>query len=68
MPRLNLVVSRSLHDDLNLIAKEAEVSMTVVIRQAIALCLVAVRAKREGKHLGLVTDPSKLDVEIVGLV
>jgi hypothetical protein len=39
-----------------------------VIRQVLALIKVAHEGKKEGRHLGLVTDPKRLDTEIVGLL
>ena len=41
---------------------------TAFIRQALALMTIAHKAKRDGRHLGLVTDAKKLDTEIVGLL
>jgi hypothetical protein len=29
---------------------------------------IAHQARREGRHLGLVSDPSKLDTELVGIL
>jgi hypothetical protein len=50
------------------IADETGTNRTDVIRQALNLMRVAREAKRRGKHLGVVADPSKLDTEIVGLL
>jgi len=66
--RMNLQVSSELNDVLDKIAGETGTNRSDVIRQALALMKVAHEAKRNGKRLGLVTDPSKLETEIVGLI
>jgi metal-responsive CopG/Arc/MetJ family transcriptional regulator len=66
--RLNLQVSEQLNKDLEEIADSAGTNRTEVIRQALALMKVAHQARREGRHLGLVSDASKLDTELVGLL
>jgi hypothetical protein len=65
--RLNLQVSNELNNVLEEIAGSNGSTKTDVIRQALALMKVAHQAKRNGKHLGVVADPEKLDTEIVGL-
>jgi metal-responsive CopG/Arc/MetJ family transcriptional regulator len=66
--RLNLQVSEQLNKDLEEIADSTGSNRTEVIRQALALMKAAHKAREEGKHLGLVSDPSKLDTEIVGIL
>jgi hypothetical protein len=66
--RINLQVSPELNNILEDIAESSSATKTDVIRIALALVDVAHRAKKAGKHLGLVADPSKLDTEIVGLL
>ena len=66
--RLNLQVSEQLNKDLEEIADDTGSNRTEVIRQALALMKAAHKARTEGKHLGLVSDPSKLDTEIVGIL
>jgi metal-responsive CopG/Arc/MetJ family transcriptional regulator len=66
--RLNLQVSEQLNKDLEEIADSAGTNRTEVIRQALALMKVAHQARREGRHLGVVSDASKLDTELVGLL
>ncbi|MBW0003460.1 MAG: ribbon-helix-helix protein, CopG family [Hyphomicrobiales bacterium] len=66
--RMNLQVSPELSKLLNGIADETGSNRTEVIRQALALMKVAHDAKRRGKHIGLTSDPSKLETEIVGLL
>ena len=50
------------------IAEETGSNRTEVVRQAWALMKVAHDAKRRGMHIGLASDPTKLDTEIVGLL
>jgi hypothetical protein len=66
--RLNLQVSNELNTVLEEIADSSGSSKTDVIRQALALMKVAHSAKKNGKHLGLVTDADRLDTEIIGLL
>jgi predicted transcriptional regulator len=66
--RLNLQVSDQLNSDLEEIADSTGSNRTEVIRQALALMKIAHQARREGRHLGLVSDPSKLDTELVGIL
>jgi len=66
--RLSLQLSPELNSLLESIAEDSFSTKTDVIRQGLALIDIAHRAKREGKHIGLVKDPSKLDTEIVGLL
>ena len=66
--RLNLQVSEQLNADLDEMANSTGSNRTEVIRQALALMKIAHQARREGRHLGLVSDPSKLDTELVGIL
>ena len=66
--RLSLQVSQELNQNLEEIANSTGTNRTDVIRQALALMKVAHNAKRDGRHLGLVSDARKLDTEIVGLL
>jgi hypothetical protein len=66
--RLNLQVSEQLNSDLEAMADSTGSNRTEVIRQALALMKIAHQARREGRHLGLVSDPSKLDTELVGIL
>ena len=66
--RLNLQVSSELNQMLEDIADSAGTNRTDVVRQALALMKTAHAAKRDGRHIGIVTDPKKLDTEIVGLL
>ena len=66
--RLNLQVSEQLNSDLEEMADSTGSNRTEVIRQALALMKIAHKARREGRHLGLVSDPSKLDTELVGIL
>lgn len=66
--RLSLQVSQELNQVLEEIAESTGSNRTDVIRQALALMRVAHNAKKEGRHIGLVSDARKLDTEIVGLL
>lgn len=66
--RLNLQVSAELNQMLEAIAGDTGTNRSDVIRQALALMKVAHEARRKGKHIGLVSDPQKLETEIVGLL
>lgn len=66
--RMNVQISQELVELIDGIAEEAEVNRTDVIRQALALMKVAHDAKKRGKHIGLASDPDKLDSEIVGVL
>lgn len=66
--RLNFQVSIELNNVLEEIADSSGGTKTDVIRQALALLKVAHTAKITGRHIGLVSDSTKLDTEIVGLL
>jgi ribbon-helix-helix CopG family protein len=66
--RLNLQMSGEMNELLEKIADDSGRNKSEVIRQAFALIKFAHEAKQKGKHLGVVSDPDKLDVEIVGLL
>lgn len=66
--RLTLVVTPELHAELEAIADDTGRSMSEVFRAAFALFKTCHNAKRQGQYIGLVSDPSKLDREIVGLL
>ncbi len=66
--RLNLQISQELSQTLDEIADSAGANRTDVIRQALALMTVAHKVRKSGRHLGIVTDSSKLDTEIIGLL
>lgn len=66
--RLNLQLSDELNRILEEIAEDTGSSRSDVIRQAVALMKVAHDGKKEGRHLGLVTDAKRLETEIVGLL
>ena len=66
--RMSLQVSPELNQVLEDIAESTGTNRTDVIRQALALMTVAHNAKKQGRHLGIVSDARKLDTEIVGLI
>lgn len=65
--RLNIFLSQQLNDDLEALAEEAGASRTEIIRRAIALMKVANQAQKEGRYVGIVSDPKKLETLIVGI-
>jgi metal-responsive CopG/Arc/MetJ family transcriptional regulator len=66
--RLNLQLSSELNEALEEIVDDTGTSRSEVIRQALALMKVAHSAKKQGRHIGLVSDPKKLETEIIGLL
>ncbi len=66
--RMNLQVSAEINDLLEKIADETGSNRSEVIRRALALMKVAHDARQRGKRLGLVSDPDKLETEIVGVL
>jgi metal-responsive CopG/Arc/MetJ family transcriptional regulator len=66
--RMNLQLSGELNAIIESIADDTGTNRSDVIRQALALMKVAHEARKKGKRIGLVTDPEKLDTEIVGLI
>jgi len=66
--RLSLQVSQELNQTIEEIADSTGSNRTDILRQALALMKVAHAAKADGRHLGIVSDPKKLDTEIVGLI
>jgi predicted transcriptional regulator len=65
---MNLQVSAEINDLLDKIADETGSNRSEVIRRALALMKVAHEARQRGKRLGLVSDPDKLETEIVGVL
>lgn len=66
--RVNLQISPELNAVIQNISDDSGVNRTDVIRQALALMKVAHDAKKKGKHIGISSDASRLDTEIVGLI
>lgn len=66
--RLNLEVAPELYADLQRIAGEERTTMSNVFRVAFALYKVCHEAKKDGQHVGVVSDASRLDREFVGLI
>lgn len=66
--RLNLEVSAELYADVERMAAESGTSMANVFRVAFAVYIVCHKAKKEGRHVGLVDDPKRLDTELLGLL
>jgi predicted transcriptional regulator len=65
--RLSLDVSPELYETLNLLAAKLHSTKSDVLRKAVALLEVAVRAKEEHKKFGVAAADQTLETEIVGL-
>jgi predicted transcriptional regulator len=65
--RLSLDVSPELYETLNRLAAKLHSTKSDVLRKAVALLEVAVRAKEEHKKFGVATPDQTLETEIVGL-
>jgi hypothetical protein len=65
--RLSLDVSPELNDALAQLAAKLRTTKSNVLRKAIALMEVAVRAKEEHKKFGIAAPNQLLETEIVGL-
>lgn len=66
--RLNLRISERLSKELEEIAKSSGGDLAEVFRRAFALIKIAHQARRDGRYLGLVSDRSKLDTELIGIL
>jgi hypothetical protein len=65
--RLSLDVSPELYATLNSLAAKLHTTKSDVLRKAVALLEVAVRAKEENKKFGIAAPEQTLETEIVGL-
>jgi hypothetical protein len=65
---LRLELSVELDRLLEEMAEEAGITKSDVLRQAMALLLAARDGRKRERHLGFVSDPRKLETEIVGLL
>ena len=65
--RLSLDVSPELYETLNRLAAKLHSTKSDVLRKAVALLEVAVRAKEEHKKFGVAGPDQTLETEIVGL-
>lgn len=66
--RLSLQVTEELNHLLEEMAEDAGTTKSDVLRQALALMKAAREGKKHERHLGFVSDPRKLETEIVGLL
>jgi hypothetical protein len=65
--RLNIELSEDVARILDELASEAETTKTDVLRRGLAIMKVAADQRKYGRrHLGFVSDPTKLDAELVG--
>ena len=65
--RLSLDVSPELYETLNSLAAKLHSTKSDVLRKAVALLEVAVRAKEERKKFGVAAPDQTLETEIVGI-
>lgn len=66
--RFSLIVSSELNDLLEDLARAGHTSKSDVLRRAIALFDIAIEARRNNKHLGILDQNNNLETEIVGLL
>lgn len=67
--RLNVIISDDLDRLIEELATETGTSRTDVVRRALAVMKAFKQQKEKGRdHIGFVSDPSKLDVEIVNVL
>lgn len=66
--RLSLQVTEELNRLLEEMADDAGTTKSDVLRQALALMKAARDGKKQHRHLGFVSDPRRLDTEVVGLL
>jgi predicted transcriptional regulator len=65
--RLSLEVSPEMNEKLEELADKLNGTKSDVLRKAISLVEVAVRAKEEGKKFGIAAPDQTLSTEIIGL-
>lgn len=65
--RLSLELSPELNSTLENLAKQIHGTKSDVLRKAIALMELAVRAKSEGRRIGIAKLDEELAVEVVGI-
>lgn len=67
--RLSMVITEELDELIDDLAREAGTSRTDVVRRALAVMKAFKQQKQQGRdHIGFVSDPSKLDVEVVNVL
>lgn len=67
--RLSVNINEDLDNLINEIANDANISRTDVIRRALAVMKAFRQQKAAGRpHIGFVSDPRKLDAEIVNVL
>lgn len=67
--RLHLLISDELHVYLNDLAERRGTTVTDLVRKGLAVIKAAeIHAAGGRMHLGFVSDPSRLDVEIIGIL
>ncbi|HEY4547628.1 MAG TPA: ribbon-helix-helix protein, CopG family [Pedomonas sp.] len=67
--RMNIELSQDVAAFLEALAQEEATTKTEIIRRALSVMKAYRQQKDRGRsHIGFVSDPAKLDVEIVGIL
>lgn len=66
--RFSLVISSELNELLEDLARYGHDTKSDVLRRAIGLFDIAIEARRNNKHLGILDQNNNLETEIVGLL
>jgi len=67
--RLSIIISDDLDRLIDELAEDAGTSRTDVVRRALAVLKAFKQQKKQGRdHIGFVSDPSKLEAEIVNVL
>lgn len=67
--RYDLSMDADLYRDFQKMAREEGTDMADIIRRGLAVMLVFSQARKRGHyHLGFVSDPKRLDVEMTGVL
>jgi len=67
--RMNIELSQEVAAFLEALAQEECTTRTEIIRRALSVMKAYRQQKERGRgHIGFVSDPAKLDVEIVGIL
>ena len=66
--RYSVQLAPDLAKQLQELAASTGTTLTDIMGQAIALMFAAHDAKEQGRHVGIASDPERLDTEFVGLI
>lgn len=66
---MNIEVSSEVADFIEQLAKEEGATKTEIVRRALSVMKAYKKQKEQGRsHIGFVSDPGKLDAELVGIL